>query len=46
MISPKNRTHVTEIMIAIYEGTTESKNIGRASIQPALAIKSVTKSQW
>jgi len=45
IISPKNRTAVTEMMIAMYEGTNESKNIGSASRQQALEINKVTKSK-
>ena len=42
IISPKNRTHVTEIMIAQTEGTIASRNIGKASIANALHNNKVT----
>lgn len=40
--SPKNKTAVTEIIIAQIEGTIASRNIGNASIAKAFDNKRVT----
>lgn len=44
--SPKNRTAVTDIIMAHTEGTKASKNIGRASMANALERSKVTRSRW
>lgn len=46
MTSPKNKTAVTDIIIAHNDGTSSSKNIGRASMANAFDKSRVTKSQW
>ncbi len=46
IISPKNKTAVTEIITAITAGIIPSKKIGNASIAAAFANSNVTNSQW
>ena len=46
IISPANTINITEINIAKAGGTTLSKNIGRASIQNALATSNVHNNKW
>jgi len=42
IISPKNSTHVTEMIIASQDGKIASRKIGSASMHAALVINSVT----
>lgn len=43
IISPKNSTQVTDIIIASQEGKIESRNMGRASMQAAFDINRLTR---
>lgn len=46
IISPTTTTATVEIIIAAYAGTIAFKNIGKASIQIALAISKVDINIW
>lgn len=45
MTSPKNRTAVTDIIIAHTEGTNASKKIGKASMAKAFESSKVTSNR-